>query len=363
MKKKPSPTYQLMIFATALLLSFLAFFNYQEKQEITNMTESLSAVEPNETSSDIVLNLSPNNVTSKNKAMNTDVSSATTVDETSSTTSYYDMEFSLSGDYLSEANRGIVPAPDKTTSTTKKVTTAKETTTTTKKVTTTKKTTTTTKKPTTKKTTIKTTTKPTTKKTTIKTTTKSTTKKTTTTNKITTTTINSSKRVVIDADLLNVRLNPDSTSSIIGTVKKNSVYVFSQTKTVSGKKWYFIRISSSRWGWVVETYVHVADVKSLTTTTTVKTTAKPTTTIKKTTTTTKTATSNKVTTTTKLTTTTVKTTVKPTTTTTKSTTTTTTSKPTTTTTAKTTVSTTTTTSKPTTTTTYSEPEDVVVNIG
>ena len=350
MKKKPSPTYQLMIFATALLLSFLAFFNYQEKQEITNMTESLSAVEPNETSSDIILNLSPNNVTSKNKAMNTDVSSATTVDETSFTTSYYDMEFSLSGDYLSEANRGIVPAPDKTTSTTKKVTT-------------TKKTTTTTKKPTTKKTTIKTTTKPTTKKTTIKTTTKSTTKKTTTTNKITTTTINSSKRVVIDADLLNVRLNPDSTSSIIGTVKKNSVYVFSQTKTVSGKKWYFIRISSSRWGWVVETYVHVADVKSLTTTTTVKTTAKPTTTIKKTTTTTKTATSNKVTTTTKLTTTTVKTTVKPTTTTTKATTTTTTSKPTTTTTAKTTVSTTTTTSKPITTTTYSEPEDVVVNIG
>lgn len=359
MKKKLSPTYQLMIFATALLLSFLAFFNYQEKQEITNMTESLSAVESNETSSDIVLNLSPNNVTTKNKTNNIDDSLPTTINETSSTTSYYDMELSLSGDYLSEANRGIVPAPNKTTSTTKKVTTAKKTTTTTKKVTTTKKTTTTT-KPTTKKTTIKTTTKPTTKKTTIKTTTKSTTKTTTTTKKNTTTTINSSKRVVIDADLLNVRLNPDPTSSVIGTVKKNSAYVFSQIKTVSGKKWYFIKISSSRWGWVVETYVHVADVKSLTTTTTVKSTAKPTTTTKKTTTTVKTVTSNKVTTTTKPTT----TTVKPTTTTTKSTATTTTSKPiTTTTTAKTTVATTTTTSKPTTTTTYSEPEDVVVNIG
>ncbi len=152
--------------------------------------------------------------------------------------------------------------------------------TTTKATTTTTKATTTTTKATTKSTTAKTTT---------------TTKPTTTTTKKTTTTTAkpAQNKLQITGKIVNVRKGAGTSYGVVTTVKKGGTYVFTATKTVSGKKWYKITVGSKS-GWVIGTYVKVVSTATTTkaTTTTTKattksTTAKTTTTTKPTTTTTK----------------------------------------------------------------------------
>ena len=88
-----------------------------------------------------------------------------------------------------------------------------------------------------------------------KTTTKTTTKKTEDSSQ-------SSGNLIIDANLLNVRLDPSSTATIIGTVKRDSVFEYSKTKTAEGITWYYINVSNVRSGWVMGTYIKVLDSNS-----------------------------------------------------------------------------------------------------
>ena len=78
-----------------------------------------------------------------------------------------------------------------------------------------------------------------------------------------------SGNVVVEANLLNVRLEPSSTATVIGTVKKDNIFEFTKTKTAEGITWYYINVSNVRCGWVMGTYVKVLDENA-----TVKTTPK-----------------------------------------------------------------------------------------
>ena len=98
------------------------------------------------------------------------------------------------------------------------------------------------------------------------TTTTATTKKpTTTTTKKTTPTVKAGegKHVVIEANLLNVRIEPSATATVIGTVRKDKIYEYSKTKSAEGITWYYIKVSDVRWGWVMGTFVSEVEEKSV----------------------------------------------------------------------------------------------------
>ena len=71
-----------------------------------------------------------------------------------------------------------------------------------------------------------------------------------------------SGNVIIEANLLNVRIDPSSTATVIGTVKKDNIYEFTKTKSAEGITWYYINVSNVRSGWVMGTYVKVLDENS-----------------------------------------------------------------------------------------------------
>ncbi len=87
------------------------------------------------------------------------------------------------------------------------------------------------------------------------------------------------KKVKITGSVVNVRKSAGTKYSVITTVKKNSTYVYTATKKVSGKTWYKITVGKKT-GWVIGTYAKAITVAAPTTTT-----AKPTTTTTKPTTT------------------------------------------------------------------------------
>ncbi len=74
------------------------------------------------------------------------------------------------------------------------------------------------------------------------------------------------KYVVIEAVLLNVRSEPSFTSTIIGTVKKDKVCEYTETRTAEDVVWYYIKVSDVRWGWVMGTYVRAVDESKVPTT-------------------------------------------------------------------------------------------------
>ncbi len=70
----------------------------------------------------------------------------------------------------------------------------------------------------------------------------------------TTTTAAAVKKVKITGDVVNVRASASTSSQKVTQVKKNSVYTYTETKTVSGVVWYKITVSSSKSGWVCGKY-------------------------------------------------------------------------------------------------------------
>ncbi|MDD6395216.1 MAG: SH3 domain-containing protein [Firmicutes bacterium] len=70
----------------------------------------------------------------------------------------------------------------------------------------------------------------------------------------TTTTAAASKKVKITGDVVNVRSSASTSSKIVTQVKKNSVYKYTEKKTVSGVVWYKIKVSSSKSGWICGKY-------------------------------------------------------------------------------------------------------------
>ncbi len=127
--------------------------------------------------------------------------------------------------------------------------------------------TTTTAKPTTT-TTVKTTTTTTTAKPTTTTTTAKAT--TTTTTKATTTTTSAPKYyVLVTGNSVNIRSGAGTNYGVITSVKKNTKLTYLGEKTVSGKKWYNVKVNGKS-GWIISTYSKL--VSTVTTTTTKKTT-------------------------------------------------------------------------------------------
>lgn len=63
-----------------------------------------------------------------------------------------------------------------------------------------------------------------------------------------------SKKVRITGDVVNVRASASASSKKITQVKKNSVYTYTESKTVSGVVWYKIKVSSTENGWICGTY-------------------------------------------------------------------------------------------------------------
>ena len=86
---------------------------------------------------------------------------------------------------------------------------------------------------------------------------------TTTTKKTTNTTspstLSQNKTLVIEANLLNVRINAASDATVIGTVKKDKVYEYAKVASAENITWYYIKLSDVRWGWVMGTYVRTLD--------------------------------------------------------------------------------------------------------
>ena len=69
------------------------------------------------------------------------------------------------------------------------------------------------------------------------------------------TTINASNnKVKITASSLNVRQNPNTTSKILTSVKRNAVYTYTATKKVNGVTWYQIKVNSKTSGWICGKY-------------------------------------------------------------------------------------------------------------
>ena len=73
--------------------------------------------------------------------------------------------------------------------------------------------------------------------------------------------------VIIEANLLNVRIDPSSNATIIGTVKKDNIYEYTKTQEAEGVTWYYINVNNVRSGWVMGTYLRVLDRNSTVTTT------------------------------------------------------------------------------------------------
>ena len=61
----------------------------------------------------------------------------------------------------------------------------------------------------------------------------------------------------INGTVVNVRSGAGTNYSVVTTVKKNSTYNYSNEKTVSGVKWYYIKVSSSKSGWICSSYAKV----------------------------------------------------------------------------------------------------------
>lgn len=62
------------------------------------------------------------------------------------------------------------------------------------------------------------------------------------------------QKIKVTTNLLNVRSSTSTSSKIITQVKKNSVYTYTDKKTVKGVVWYKIKVSSSKIGWVSGNY-------------------------------------------------------------------------------------------------------------
>ncbi len=69
----------------------------------------------------------------------------------------------------------------------------------------------------------------------------------------TTTTTAAQKKVQITGEVVNVRSGAGTSYGVVTTVKKGSTYVYTDTKTVSGKIWYKITVGTKT-GWVIGTY-------------------------------------------------------------------------------------------------------------
>lgn len=72
----------------------------------------------------------------------------------------------------------------------------------------------------------------------------------------------------VTGSILNVRSSTSTSSKKLTTLKKGQTYTYSKTKTVSGVKWYYIRVSSKISGWVMGTYVYPTPNTAASTTTT-----------------------------------------------------------------------------------------------
>lgn len=90
---------------------------------------------------------------------------------------------------------------------------------------------------------------------------------TTTAKTTTSTTVVSGNYIEITGDVVNVRAGAGTNYKRIGTVKKGQRYKIYDTKTVSGEKWYKIKLNGT-YCWVINTYVRVVSTGVTTTTTT-----------------------------------------------------------------------------------------------
>lgn len=72
----------------------------------------------------------------------------------------------------------------------------------------------------------------------------------------------------VTGNVLNVRSSTSTSSKKLTTLKLGQIFTYSNAKTVSGVKWYYIRVNSSISGWVMGTYVYPTPNTTTSTTTT-----------------------------------------------------------------------------------------------
>lgn len=70
--------------------------------------------------------------------------------------------------------------------------------------------------------------------------------------------------IKVTGTILNVRASTSTSSKKITTVKLGQTYYFTNKKTVNGVNWYYIKVNSSKKGWVLGTFVSVISGNSTT---------------------------------------------------------------------------------------------------